>query len=115
MAEAAHAHEFIVELPEQYETQIGERGNLLSVGQKQRIALARAFLKNTPILILDEPTAALDSVSAALILKSLHEFKRSRTLLMITHSPSVIEEADRTLILSRENLQEQFKISNLPS
>lgn len=113
-AQAAHAHEFIRHLPDQYETEVGERGGLLSIGQKQRIALARAFLKKAPVLLLDEPTSALDPLSASLIMESLRDFKGGRTVLMIAHNPSVLEGADRVLELSHGRLREPHPFSYIP-
>lgn len=93
-AEAAGAHTFIDALPEKYETYIGPGGTSLSGGQKQRIAIARAFLKNAPILLLDEPTSALDSASEQTIVKTLRKLMASRTVLIATHREALIDEAD---------------------
>lgn len=100
-ARAAHAHDFILTLPHQYETQVGEKGTLLSAGEKQRIAIARAFLKNAPILILDEPSSALDENSESLIRKSFKELRKGKTVLMISHRHAMAEDADRMVRLEK--------------
>jgi ATP-binding cassette subfamily B protein len=84
-AEAAHAHEFVSQLPDGYETLVGERGMRLSGGERQRISLARAFLKDAPILILDEPTSSVDVKTEALIIEAMECLMRDRTTLMIAH------------------------------
>lgn len=98
-AKAATIHEFIQSLPEQYETLAGENGNRLSGGQKQRIAIARAFLKNAPILLLDEPTSSLDAESEAAIQKSLEMLKEKRTTLIVAHRLSTIRNADKIIVM----------------
>ena len=97
-AKKAFAHDFIMGLPEGYDTQVGERGDLLSGGQRQRIALARAFLKDAPILILDEATSALDTESEAAVQEALAELVKGRTTLIIAHRFSTIRIADRILV-----------------
>jgi subfamily B ATP-binding cassette protein MsbA len=97
-ARQAHAHEFILGLPQGYDTQVGERGAQLSGGQKQRISIARAFLKNAPVLILDEATSALDSEAEARIQEELADLTRGRTTFIIAHRFSTIRIADRILV-----------------
>ncbi|HVB61633.1 MAG TPA: ABC transporter ATP-binding protein [Ktedonobacteraceae bacterium] len=98
-ARAAGAHEFIMALPEGYETEIGERGVTLSGGQRQRLSIARAFLKDAPILILDEPTSALDAETEAQLLEALEHLKMGRTTLIIAHRLSTIRSADQIVVL----------------
>lgn len=98
-ARMAFADEFINELPDKYDTLIGERGLKLSGGQRQRIAIARAILKNPPVLILDEATSSLDSVSEALVQKALEKLMRGRTTVVIAHRLSTIKNADRIVII----------------
>jgi ATP-binding cassette subfamily B protein/subfamily B ATP-binding cassette protein MsbA len=106
-ARAANAHEFIVQLPKQYDTDLGERGAQLSGGERQRIAVARAFLKDAPILILDEPTSSIDSRTEAVILDALDRVMAGRTTFLIAHRLSTIRKADRILILDHAKLVEQ--------
>ncbi|HYP16241.1 MAG TPA: ATP-binding cassette domain-containing protein, partial [Opitutus sp.] len=100
----AHADEFIRTLPQGYDTVVGERGALLSGGQKQRIALARAFLRNAPILILDEATSALDSQSEQLIQEALKKLVAGKTVLIIAHRFSTIRDASMILVFDRGEL-----------
>jgi subfamily B ATP-binding cassette protein MsbA len=96
----AHADPFIQKLPEQYQTGVGERGGLLSGGEKQRVSIARAFYKNAPILILDEATSALDSVSELEVQKGLSELMKGRTVFVIAHRLSTVRAASRILVMS---------------
>jgi ATP-binding cassette, subfamily B, bacterial len=98
-AQDANAHDFIMQLPDQYETVLGERGAQLSGGERQRICVARAFLKDAPILILDEPTSAIDSRTEAVILDALERLLVGRTTFMIAHRLSTIRNADLILVV----------------
>lgn len=98
-AVAAHAHEFIVDLPEGYDTDIGRPGTGLSGGQRQRISMARAFLKDAPILILDEPTAALDTISEREVFAGLAHLRAGRTTFVIAHRLSTVRNADRIVVM----------------
>jgi ATP-binding cassette, subfamily B, bacterial len=104
---AANAHEFIMRLPQRYETLVGERGAALSGGERQRIAVARAFLKDAPILILDEPTSSVDSKTEAVILEALERLMAGRTTFMIAHRLSTLRQADQILVLNHGQLVEQ--------
>jgi subfamily B ATP-binding cassette protein MsbA len=106
-ARAAHAHDFILELPEGYDTVIGELGLRLSGGQRQRLAIARAILKDAPILVLDEATSALDNESERLVQKALQTLMKGRTTLVIAHRLSTIRSADRIVVLVRGAIAEQ--------
>ncbi len=105
-ARAAHAHEFISELPQGYETDIGERGQRLSGGQRQRLAIARALLKNSPILILDEATSSLDAESEQLVQDALANLMRNRTAFVIAHRLSTVRRADKIVALERGRVAE---------
>ena len=106
-ARLAHAHDFIQEFSEGYNTQVGERGAQLSQGQKQRIVIARAILRNTPILILDEATSALDMESETKILQALQEIRKEKTTLIISHRLSTIRHADHILVIEDHRVAEQ--------
>ncbi|MPY87186.1 MAG: ATP-binding cassette domain-containing protein [Luteitalea sp.] len=105
-ARAAHAHEFIVTLPKRYDTRIGERGQRLSGGQRQRLAIARALLKNSPILILDEATSSLDAESELLVQDALTRLMQDRTSLVIAHRLSTVRRANAIIVLDRGAVRE---------
>lgn len=106
-AEAAHAHRFISELPDGYDTVVGERGTELSGGERQRLAIARALLRNPPILILDEATSALDSEAERLVQDALERLLAGRTVFVIAHRLSTVQRADLTLVLDRGRIVER--------
>lgn len=112
-ARAANAHEFVARLPQGYETVVGERGCRLSVGERQRIAIARTLLKDPAILILDEPTSALDAESEALVSEALERVARGRTTLVIAHRLSTVVGADRIVVLERGRIAEQGRHADL--
>lgn len=112
-ARKAHIHDFIMSLPDGYDTLCGEHGVRFSGGQKQRISIARVFLKNPPILILDEATSALDNQSEVLIQDSLNELSRDRTSFVIAHRLSTIRHADEILVLTTEGIVERGKHEEL--
>ncbi|WP_423945077.1 ABC transporter ATP-binding protein [Candidatus Binatus sp.] len=114
-AKMAHAHDFIMALPNGYDTEIGERGLKLSGGQKQRLSIARVFLKNPPILIFDEATSALDNESERAVQESLHRLARNRTTLVIAHRLSTVRNAGRILVLSEDGIAEEGTHSELVS
>jgi len=106
-AKAANAHEFISALPQQYETVLGERGAQLSGGERQRISVARAFLKDAPILILDEPTSSIDSKTEAVILDALDRLMEGRTTFLVAHRLSTLRSVDTILVVNRGQLVER--------
>jgi subfamily B ATP-binding cassette protein MsbA len=105
-ARAAHAHEFIRTLPQGYDTLIGERGQRLSGGQRQRLAIARAILKDAPILVLDEATSALDTEAELLVQEALANLMANRTSFVIAHRLSTIRRADAIIVLERGRVVE---------
>jgi ATP-binding cassette subfamily B protein len=112
-AKKAHAHEFIEKLPQVYDSLVGERGVKLSGGQRQRIAIARAILKNAPILILDEATSQLDSVTENLIQESLWDLMQNKTTLVIAHRLSTLLHMDRILVFDKGVIVEDGTHSEL--
>ena len=106
-ARRANMDDFIMQLPKQYDTYVGEKGTRLSGGQKQRISIARVFLKNTPILILDEATSALDNESERYIQKSLEELAKNRTTITIAHRLSTIKRSDEIIVITEDGIAER--------
>ena len=106
-AKNANAHEFIMSLPDGYDTDIGQRGVKLSGGQKQRLSIARVFLKNPPVLIFDEATSALDNESEKVVQESLEKLAKNRTTLVIAHRLSTIKNAGRILVLTDDGIAEE--------
>ena len=105
-ARIANAHEFIVQLPEGYQTNIGDRGGNLSGGQRQRLSIARAVLRNPPLLILDEATSALDTESERLVQDALDKLMQHRTSLVIAHRLSTIQHADAIIVMHQGEIVE---------
>jgi ATP-binding cassette subfamily B protein len=106
-AKKANAHDFIMALPNGYETDIGQRGVKLSGGQKQRLSIARVFLKNPPVIIFDEATSALDNESEKAIKESLEKLTDNRTMLVIAHRLSTVRNAQRIIVLTDGGINEQ--------
>src|SRR5262249_17219274 len=106
-AELANAHEFIVNMPEGYGTMVGERGVTMSGGQRRRIAIARAIVRNTPILILDEPTAGLDAASEHAVTEALERLMKGRTSVVIAHHLNTIRRADVIFVVKDAEIVEQ--------
>ena len=106
-ARRAQADEFIRQMPQGYDSLVGERGGHLSVGQRQRIGIARAFLKNAPILLLDEPTSALDPTTEAAIMETIKDLMRGRTTLIATHRLATIHNVDQIIVLEHGRIVEQ--------
>ncbi|WP_092946629.1 ABC transporter transmembrane domain-containing protein [Roseateles sp. YR242] len=112
-ARSAHAHEFIEQLPQGYDSFLGERGVRLSGGQRQRIAIARAMLQNAPLLLLDEATSALDAESERLVQQALDEAMRDRTTLVIAHRLATVQRADRIIVMDQGRIVEQGRHADL--
>ena len=112
-AKKARIHDFIMSLPKGYETDIGENGGILSGGQRQRISIARAFLKDAPILILDEMTSNVDPVNESLIQDAITELAKNRTVLVVAHHLKTIQKADQILVFQKGNLLEKGKHGEL--
>src|SRR5690606_37848611 len=106
-AKKANAHDFIMKLPDGYDTDIGQRGVKLSGGQKQRLSIARVFLKDPPVIILDEATSALDNESEKAVRDSLERLTNNRTTLVIAHRLSTVRNAQRILVLTENGIEEQ--------
>ena len=105
-SKAAHAHEFICQMPDGYNTVVGERGARLSGGQKQRIAIARALLRPSPILVLDEATSAVDNETEELIRRSLEEMYGKKTLIVIAHRLSTVRNADNIIVIENGSIKD---------
>ena len=112
-AKAAHAHEFIARLPKGYDTEIAEAGGSLSGGERQRLSIARAILKNAPILILDEPTSSLDAISEEIVFTALRRLREGRTTIVIAHRLSTVRDADRILVLDNGRIEAQGRHDEL--
>ncbi|MCU1383793.1 MAG: ABC-type multidrug transport system, ATPase and permease component [Acidobacteria bacterium] len=112
-ARAAHAHEFIARLPNGYQTEIAQAGGSLSGGERQRLSVARAILKNAPILILDEPTSSLDSISEEIVFAALRRLRTGRTTIVIAHRLSTVRDADRILVLDGGEIAAQGRHEDL--
>jgi ATP-binding cassette subfamily B protein len=112
-ARAAQCHEFIMKLPQGYDSMIGEGGATLSGGEKQRLSIARAILKNAPIVLLDEATASLDPENEALIQRGFQALVRSKTLVVIAHRLSTIRHADQILVIDTGRIVERGKHDDL--
>ena len=112
-SEIANANEFIQQLPKKFDTNIGDSGNTLSGGQKQRLSIARAVLKNPPIMILDEATSALDTESEQLVQVALEKMMQNRTSLVIAHRLSTIQKADKIVVLKKGEIVEEGKHQDL--
>jgi ABC-type multidrug transport system fused ATPase/permease subunit len=112
-ARAAHAHEFISRLPKGYDTEIAEAGGGLSGGERQRLSVARAIIKNAPILILDEPTSSLDAISEEIVFAALRRLRAGRTTIVIAHRLSTVRDADRILVLDGGRIAAQGRHDEL--
>jgi ATP-binding cassette subfamily B protein len=107
-ARAANAHDFILSLPDGYDTLVGERGLRLSGGERQRISLARAFLKSAPLLVMDEPTSSVDVNTEAGIMDAMQRLMKGRTTFLITHRPSTLQYADVVLTLESGQVTKSY-------
>jgi subfamily B ATP-binding cassette protein MsbA len=112
-ARDAYAHDFIMQLPEGYRTRAGERGVTLSGGQRQRIAIARAFVRNAPILVLDEATASLDSEAEAEVQRAIDHLAENRTVISVAHRLSTLSSCDQVIVLSEGRMIEQGRFDEL--
>ena len=112
-AKVANAHEFIMDMPQGYQTNIGDRGVKMSGGQRQRLSIARAILRNPPILILDEATSALDTESERLVQEALDKALINRTSIIIAHRLSTVQSADEIIVLKDGQIVERGKHDNL--
>ena len=112
-AKNAYAHDFIMNLPDGYDTEVGQNGTKLSGGQRQRIAIARAFLKNPSILIFDEATSNLDNENERFIQKSMEILAKNRTFIVIAHRLSTVKNADRIIVLDESRIAEEGSHSDL--
>jgi ATP-binding cassette subfamily B protein len=112
-AKAANAHDFILRMPDGYDTMVGERGSLLSIGERQRITIARALLKNPPILVLDEATSSLDAESEELVQAAIEELMRGRTTFVIAHRLSTVVNADRIIVIKEGQIVESGRHAEL--
>jgi subfamily B ATP-binding cassette protein MsbA len=106
-ARLASAHEFIARMPQGYDSPLGDRGLTLSGGERQRIGIARAIIRNSPILILDEPTAALDTESEKVVIEAIERLMKGRTVITIAHRLSTIRDADKIIVLEEGVVAEQ--------
>lgn len=112
-AKKANIHDYIMSLPDGYDTNVGERGVRLSGGQKQRVSIARAFLKDSPILILDEATSALDNATELLVQDALYKLSDGRTVLVVAHRLSTIKNADEIVVITADGVEERGKHEEL--
>jgi ABC-type multidrug transport system fused ATPase/permease subunit len=106
-ARRAQAYDFVMRMPDGFSSQVGERGGQLSVGQRQRLGIARAFLKNAPVLLLDEPTSALDATTEEAVMNTINELMRGRTTLMVTHRLNTAHRFDRIVVLEHGRVVEE--------